>query len=118
MNNRFAIGDIVKHFKYETLTDDERKANKYIYRIEGFAKDTETEKEMVVYRALYEPFQLWVRSLEDFMGEVNITVYPNIKQKYRFELYNKANKAEYIKDLLSRCMDYVDNMPYLGDSNI
>ena len=31
------------------------------YRIEGFAKDSETLEEMVVYRALYGERGIWVR---------------------------------------------------------
>ena len=31
------------------------------YRLEGFAKDSETLEEMVVYRALYGDGGLWVR---------------------------------------------------------
>jgi len=31
------------------------------YRLEGFAKDSETLEEMVVYRALYGERGLWVR---------------------------------------------------------
>ena len=31
------------------------------YRLEGFAKDSETLEEMVVYRALYGEGGLWVR---------------------------------------------------------
>ena len=32
-----------------------------LYRLEGFAKDSETLEEMVVYRALYGERGLWVR---------------------------------------------------------
>ena len=79
------IGSIVKHFKYETLTDAEKAQNKYIYRIEDFAINTSDESMMVVYRAMYGGFTLFVRPYDEFISEVDKKKYPNIKQKFRFE---------------------------------
>ena len=41
-----------------------------IYRIEGFAKDSETLEEMVVYRALYGEQGLWVRPAKIFLETI------------------------------------------------
>ena len=38
-----------------------------IYFVEEIAICTETEQEMVVYRDLYHPEKVWVRSLENFL---------------------------------------------------
>ena len=43
------VGRTFRHFKGN------------LYRLEGFAKDSETLEEMVVYRALYGERGLWVR---------------------------------------------------------
>ena len=40
------------------------------YRIEGFAKDSETLEEMVVYRALYGDGGLWVRPAKMFFEAI------------------------------------------------
>lgn len=56
-----------------------------LYQIKMLAKDCETQREMVVYQAMYEPFECWVRDLEEFMEVVDGRKYPEASQKYRFE---------------------------------
>jgi hypothetical protein len=58
-----------------------------LYRLEGFAKDSETLEEMVVYRALYGAQETWVRPYAMFMEEVDREKYPQVRQKFRFEKY-------------------------------
>ena len=53
-----------------------------LYRIEGFAKDSETLEEMVVYRALYGDGGLWVRPAKMFFE----TIERDGKTMKRFEL--------------------------------
>ena len=50
------------------------------------AYDSETNKEMVIYRSLYGDMKLWVRPKDMFLSLVDHDKYPNVKQKYRFEL--------------------------------
>ena len=52
------------------------------YRLEGFAKDSETLEEMVVYRALYGERGLWVRPAKMFFE----TIERGGKKIKRFEL--------------------------------
>ena len=40
------------------------------YRLEGFAKDSETLEDMVVYRALYGERGLWVRPAKMFFEAI------------------------------------------------
>lgn len=83
--DRFEEGNIVKHFKRETLSDKEMESNKYLYQIKGFAVHTETGEKLVIYQALYSPFETYARPVEMFCGKVDKLKYPNINQKYRFE---------------------------------
>ena len=71
------IKEYYKHFKGK------------IYMVEDIAKDCETLEDIVVYRALYDNKQLWVRKYSDFVSEVDHKKYPDVKQKWRFELYEK-----------------------------
>lgn len=78
------IGDIVQHFKRELLPEENR-GTQYIYQILAVAKHTETGEDLVIYRAMYEPFTTYARPLEMFCSEVDREKYPNVKQKYRLE---------------------------------
>ena len=53
----FKTGDIVRHFKRETLQDP---GTKYMYAILGFAKHTETGEMLVLYQALYEDTEMHI----------------------------------------------------------
>ena len=74
MENQLIIGRVYKHFK----------GNFYV--VENVALDSETKEEMVVYRRLYGDGSLWVRPKEMFLSEVDYVKYPNVTQKFRFEL--------------------------------
>lgn len=72
--NTLKIKGIYKHFK----------GNYYI--VEDIGCDCDTLEELVIYRALYGDNKLWIRKKEDFLSEVDHNKYPDVKQKYRFEL--------------------------------
>lgn len=80
-------GDLLRHFKRETVPADEQEAGstRYLYRYLGTARNSETDEIVVIYEALYPPFGTWVRPVEHFMSEVDHEKYPDIKQKWRFE---------------------------------
>ena len=92
MERVFNVGDIVQHFKRELLTEEERKSgNRYLYRIIGFAKHTETGEQLVIYQPLYateflSAADFAARPTSMFFSEVDHKKYPNIKQRYRFEV--------------------------------
>ncbi len=68
------VNGIYKHFKGD------------YYLIVDIANHSETKEKYVVYRRLYGDGSLWIRPLDMFLSEVDKTKYPNVKQKYRFEL--------------------------------
>lgn len=83
MTREMHMGDIVRHFKRETV---EKPTTEYLYKILAFAEHTETGEKLVVYQALYAPFKICARPYVMFMSEVDREKYPAIKQKYRFEV--------------------------------
>lgn len=93
MNRSFNKGDIVRHFKRELASHDEleKNPNKYLYEIIGTSRNTETKEELMIYKPLYktgcvDDVDYAARPLDMFMSEVDHEKYPDIKQKYRFEL--------------------------------
>ena len=72
--NQIKINGIYKHFKGD------------YYLLVDVAKHSETGEDYVVYRKLYEDCALWVRPLNMFLEEVDHEKYPEVEQKYRFQL--------------------------------
>lgn len=59
-----------------------------LYLVEDIATHSETGEKFVVYRVLYGSQDLYIRPYDMFISEVDHEKYPNVKQKYRFELAN------------------------------
>lgn len=53
----------------------------HLYEVTGTVRHSETLEEMVIYKALYSEFEIWVRSLKMFLDDVQV----NGKIQKRFE---------------------------------
>lgn len=68
-------GKIFRHFKGD------------LYLVMDFVTHSETQEELVLYKALYGSYGLYVRPYEMFVEEVPYDKVNPTGQKYRFELY-------------------------------
>lgn len=85
MERDVKIHGVYKHFKGD------------YYLVEDVANHSETKERYVVYRRLYGDNSLWIRPLDMFLSEVDHEKYPNVEQKYRFELQDIQSVANNFK---------------------
>ena len=74
LRREWKAADIVRHFKGTE------------YMIIGIGVDTNTEQEVIIYKKADNTGKVWVRPRYEFESEVDKLKYPDVEQKYRFEL--------------------------------
>ena len=87
MNREIKIGGIYHHFKG------------FIAKVITVAKHTETGETLVVYESNGKAVDsnhedgIYARPIDMFLSKVDRTKYPDVKQEYRFELFEGEENA-------------------------
>ena len=74
MNREIKIGGTYRHFKGGK------------YKVINIAQHTETGEKLVIYISAGVGGNVYARPIDMFLSEVDHNKYPDVKQKYRFEL--------------------------------
>ena len=72
-------GQIYRHFKGHK------------YKVLCIGKDSETLNKVVIYKNI-DNNEIWVRPLDMFSSLVDKNKYPDVKQKYRFEIVEDVQR--------------------------
>lgn len=86
METKFKPGKIIRHFKRDFLTNEEKATNKYLYQVIGIATHSETKEPLLIYQGLYCPFDIYARPLAMAEEKTDKVKYPNAIQEYRLEV--------------------------------
>lgn len=73
MSRDIIVGEVYHHFKGHDV------------KVLHIATHTETQERMVIYEDINSK-EVWVRPYDMFNSLVDMDKYPDVKQKYRFEL--------------------------------
>ncbi len=74
MKRKVIINGLYRHFKG------------HVYQVIAIGRDADNQQEKVVYQNVDCENEIWIRSLDEFLSEVDHQKYPDVKQCYRFEL--------------------------------
>ena len=75
VGRQLQVGEVYRHFKGS------------FYRVMALGYDANTEERVVIYRRADDMNdKIWVRPFVEFMSKVDHEKYPEVTQKFRFEL--------------------------------
>ncbi|MBE6902390.1 MAG: hypothetical protein E7478_07930 [Ruminococcaceae bacterium] len=76
------VGDILRHIKWDTATEDQRYINMHLYRVTGFGTLPSTGEPTVLIRQIWHPMREYMYTLAQLQTKADPAKFPNAKQEY------------------------------------
>ena len=82
------IGDIVRHIKWDTATEEQRHINTHLYRVTGFGTLPSNGAPTVLIRQMFHPMREYMYTLAQLQTKADPKKFPNAKQEYTLILHD------------------------------
>ncbi len=77
-----SVGDIMRHVKWDTATDEQRYVNMHLYRVTGFGALPSNGEPTVLIRQIWHPMREYMYTIPQLQTKINPAKFPNAKQEY------------------------------------
>ena len=76
------VGDILRHVKWDSLTEDQKHINMHLYRVTGFGTLPSTGEPTVLIRQIWHPMREYMYTFTQLQTKVDTAKFPYAKQEY------------------------------------
>ncbi len=76
------VGDILRHVKWDTATEEQRYTNAHLYRVTGFGTLPSTGEPTVLIKQMWHPMREYMYTIPQLQTKINPAKFPNAVQQY------------------------------------
>ncbi|MGN0688147.1 MAG: hypothetical protein ACI4KA_08585 [Oscillospiraceae bacterium] len=76
------VGDLLRHFKWDSASENERYINMHLYRVTGFSTLPRTGEPAVLVRQISNPMREYMYTVTQLQTRIDAARHPDAKQEY------------------------------------